>query len=141
MVGLTLDRSEGRRDLIEWMDRREWLRRFTTGQLPAILDDDPVAGVLAVLCNAEMSFEYPKQAAALIEALETFGLPRSELFNAVGRSRRRQLRTRPASERAADQSTPPPVDFLVGTPSRRMQETTLQTASGLLALQRHRPPS
>lgn len=125
VVGLTLDHSDGRRDLIEWMDRREWLDRFTTGQLPAERDGRPVAGVLAVLCDAEMSFEYPKQAAALIEALETFGLPRNELFDAVGEVA--AVNYELARQQAGGGPiNPPPVDLLVGTPSRRMQEAALR---------------
>ena len=125
VVGLTLDRSGSRRDLVEWMDRQEWLHRFTAGQLPSVHDGNPVAGVLAVLCTAEMSFEYPKQAAALIEALEAFGLPRNELFDAVGE-------VAAVNYELARQRTdggpinPSPVDLLVGTPSRRIQEEALR---------------
>lgn len=125
VVGLTLYGSEGRRDLIEWMDRREWLHRFTTGQLPAVRDDSPVAGVLAVLCNGEMTFEYPEQAASLVEALEIFDLPRNELFDAVGEVA--AVNYELARQRAGGGPiNPPPVDLLVGTPSRRMQEGALR---------------
>jgi integrative and conjugative element protein (TIGR02256 family) len=125
VVGLTVDHSEGRRDLIEWMDRPEWLRHFTAGQLPAVREGRPVAGVLAVLCDGEMSFEYPKQAAALIEALETLGLPRNELFDAVGEVA--AVNYELARQRAGGGPiNPPPVDLLVGTPSRRMQEAALR---------------
>lgn len=125
VVGLTLDRSEDRRDLIEWMHRREWLHRFSSGQLPAVRDGSPVAGALAVLCSAEMSFEYPKQAAALIEALETFGLQRNELFDAVGEVA--AVNYELARQRAdGGPIDPPQVDLLVGTPSRRVQEGTLR---------------
>lgn len=125
VVGLTVDHSEGRRDLIEWMGRPEWLHRFTAGQLPAVREGRHVAGVLAVLCDAEMSFEYPKQAAALIEALETLGIPRNELFDAVGEVA--AVNYELARQRAGGGPiNPPPVDLLVGTPSRRMQEAALR---------------
>ncbi|MGH7911160.1 MAG: hypothetical protein ACREOV_05525, partial [Candidatus Dormibacteraceae bacterium] len=73
VVGLTVARSDHRKDVIEWMSRGEWLRRFNAGQLPPSHEGRPVGGALAVLCNGELSFEYPSRAGALVDALEKLG--------------------------------------------------------------------
>ncbi|MGI8448855.1 MAG: hypothetical protein ACR2MP_17095 [Streptosporangiaceae bacterium] len=56
VVGIAEAHADGRLDLFEWVSRREWLRRFTAGELPAVRDGRPVAGTLAVLTERDLSF-------------------------------------------------------------------------------------
>lgn len=126
VVGLTLALSDHRKDVIEWMNREEWLRRFNAGQLPPSHEGRPVGGALAVLCNGELSFEYPSRAGALVDALEKLGLARSDLFDAIGEVA--AVNYELASQRApgGEALTSFPFDVFVGTPSRRMPGIALR---------------
>ena len=68
-----------------------------------------------------MSFEYPDRAAALVEALGSVGVPRSELFEAIGVVA--AVNGELARQAACD---PPDFHLLVGTPSRRLSEGILR---------------
>jgi integrative and conjugative element protein (TIGR02256 family) len=121
LVGITEVRNSDRFDLVEWVTRHEWLRRFTAGELPAVRDGHGIAGVLAVLTDREMSFEYPNEASELVSALETIGVPRDEVFRAIGEIAAinyelARQRTQGESIDATD------FNLLVGTPSRRLAD-------------------
>jgi integrative and conjugative element protein (TIGR02256 family) len=125
LVGVTEVTRAGRLDLVEWVSPGEWLHRFVEHQLPAHRDGRLVIGVLAVLTDREMSFEYPKQAAALIDALESAGVPRTDLFHAVGVAG--AVNYELARQRATDgTSEPPDFHLFVGTPSRRSTDGILR---------------
>lgn len=125
LVGVADSTVAGRLDLIEWISPGEWLRRFVRRQLPALRDGHPVIGALAVLTDREMTFEYPKQAAALIDALEGVGVPRTDLFNAVAVVG--AVNCELARERAAEGTVEPPdLRLFVGTPSRRSSDGILR---------------
>lgn len=125
-IGLTVARSDHRKDVIAWMSREEWLHRFNSGQLPPSQGGRPVGGALAVLCNGELSFEYPSRAGALVDALEELGLARSDLFDAIGEVA--AVNHELASQRAqgAGTVTSFPFDLFVGTPSRGMPGIALR---------------
>jgi integrative and conjugative element protein (TIGR02256 family) len=125
VVGITTAYSDDRLDVIEWVSRHEWLRRFNAGELPAERDGGPIAGALAVLSDREMSFEYPKQAAALVAALEASGVPRDELFTAIGEVA--AINYALGCRRAGDDPvSPTPLHLFVGTPSRRLADGLLR---------------
>jgi integrative and conjugative element protein (TIGR02256 family) len=125
VVGITEAQAEDRFDLLEWVSRREWLRRFAAGELPALRDGRPVAGTLAVLTDRELSFEYPKQAATLVEALESLGIPHEDLFAAIGEVG--AINYELARHRAGNGPViPAELHVFVGTPSRRLQGDTLR---------------
>jgi integrative and conjugative element protein (TIGR02256 family) len=125
LMGVAEATREGRLDLVEWVSPGEWLRRFVEHQLPAHRDGRPVVGVLAVLTDREMSFEYPKQAAALVDALEGVGVPRTDLFKAVGMAGavNHELARQRSPEGPVKQ---PDFHLLVGTPSRRASDGILR---------------
>jgi integrative and conjugative element protein (TIGR02256 family) len=125
LVGVAEVTREGRIDLVEWVSPGDWLHRFVEHQIPAHRDGRPVIGVLAVLTDREMSFEYPKQAAALVDALEGVGVPRTDLFNAVGLAG--AVNYELARQRSPEGTAEPP-DFhlFVGTPSRRSTDGILR---------------
>lgn len=125
VVGITEARTGDRFDLVEWVSRYEWLRRFTAGELPAVREGRPVAGTLAVLTDRELSFEYPKQAATLVAALEGLGVPRDELFAAIGEVG--AVNYELARHRAGNGPvSPAELHVFVGTPSRRLQAGVLR---------------
>ncbi|MGH3276103.1 MAG: ThiF family adenylyltransferase, partial [Streptosporangiaceae bacterium] len=125
VVGITEAHADGRLDLFEWVSRREWLRRFAAGELPAVRGGRPVAGTLAVLIDRELSFEYPKQAADLVAALENLGIPQEELFAAIGEVG--AINHELAQQRAGDgPGLPAELHVLIGTPSRRLQGDALR---------------
>jgi integrative and conjugative element protein (TIGR02256 family) len=124
VVGITKAQTD-RFDLFEWVDRHEWLRRFTAGELLVTRDGCPVAGTLAVLTDRELSFEYPKQAATLVAALESIGIPREDLFTAIGEVG--AINYELARRRAGDGPVlPSELHVFVGTPSRRLHGDTLR---------------
>ena len=125
LVGLAEAAGTGRLDIVEWMSPDTWLRRFTEHDLPATRAGHPVVGALAVLTDREMSFEYPKQAAALMDALEATGVPRTDLFEAVGVVGAVNYEL---ARQRGDYGTvePPDLHLLVGTPSRRSSEGVLR---------------
>jgi integrative and conjugative element protein (TIGR02256 family) len=125
VVGITEAHADDRLDVVEWVNRHEWLRRFTAGILPADREGRPVAGTLAVLADRELSFEYPRQAAALITALEGLGVPEEDLFTAIGEvaAVNHQLAWRRAGDGLVE---PAGLHLFVGTPSRRMQGGVLR---------------
>lgn len=125
VVGVTTAYSGDRLDVVEWVSRDEWLRRFSAGELPSEHDGLPIAGALAVLTDREMSFEYPKQAASLVAALETLGVPRDELFTTIGEvaAVNHVLGYRRAGD---DPVLPIQLHLFVGTPSRRLDDGTLR---------------
>jgi len=126
VVGISELVSDGRCDLVEWVPRVEWLRRFSAGELPPVRGDRAVAGTLAVLLDRELSFEYPKRAAELVAALESIGVPSAELFAAVGEVG--AVNDVLASRRAGDGPvTPADLHLFVGTPSRRRQDGSLRS--------------
>ncbi len=125
VVGITTAYSDDRLDIVEWVSRDEWLRRFSAGELPSAYDGRPIAGALAVLTDREMSFEYPKQAAALVAALEALGVPRDELFTAI--SEVAAVNYVLGCRRAGDDPVrPTQLHLFVGTPSRRVADGTLR---------------
>lgn len=125
VVGITEADAGDRFDLVEWVSRHEWVRRFTAGELPAARAGRPVAATLAVLTDREMSFEYPKQAAALVAALETLGIPREDLFAAIGEVG--AINYELARQRAGSGPVlSAELHVFVGTPSRRLQGDTLR---------------
>jgi integrative and conjugative element protein (TIGR02256 family) len=125
LVGVAEVTRAGRLDLVEWVSPGDWLHRFVEHQLPAHRDGHPVVGVLAVLTDREMGFEYPKQAAALVDALEGVGVPRADLFDAVGVVG--AVNYELARQRSPEGPVEPP-DFhlFVGTPSRRSSDGILR---------------
>jgi hypothetical protein len=123
VVGITEAHSDDRFDLVEWVSRHEWLRRFAAGELPAVRQGRPVAGTLAVLIDRELSFEYPKQAAALVAALEQLGVTREDLFTAVGEVGAVNYELARAGNGPA---SPAELQVLVGTPSRRLRADALR---------------
>jgi integrative and conjugative element protein (TIGR02256 family) len=125
VVGITEAHTGDRFDLVEWVSQHEWLRRFTAGELQAVHDGRLVAGTLAVLTDRELSFEYPKQAATLVAALESLGIPREDLFTAIGEVG--AINYELARQRASNGPVvPAELHVFVGTPSRRLQGDTLR---------------
>jgi integrative and conjugative element protein (TIGR02256 family) len=119
VVGITEAKAGERLDVVEWVSRTEWLRRFSTGQLPPVRCGRRIGGTVAVLTDREMGFEYPKQAARLVADLEDLGVPREELFTAIGEVG--AVNYELACQRAAAAPVVPADLFLfVGTPSRRV---------------------
>jgi len=125
VVGITEAHDGDRLDVVEWVSRSEWLRRFNAGTLPAERKGRPVAGALAVLTDRELSFEYPRQAAALITALEGLGVPQEDLFTAIGEVG--AINYQLTWHRAGDgPAKPADLHLFVGTPSRRIQGGVLR---------------
>ena len=125
LVGVAAATAASRLDLVEWVSPGEWLRRFVARQLPALRDGRPAIGALAVLTDREIAFEYPKQAAALIDALEGVGVPRTDLFDAVAVVG--AVNYELARQRAAEGTVEPPdLHLFVGTPSRRSSDGILR---------------
>lgn len=125
VVGITEARREDRDDVVEWISRSEWLRRQTTGELSPQQNRAPVVGAIGVLLDREMSFEYPKRAADLVANLEGLGVPREELFTAIGEVA--AVNYVLASRRATGVSVvPAPLHVFVGTPSRRLADGVIR---------------
>lgn len=125
VVGVAEGTPTGRVDVVEWISVDEWLRRYLDHDIPADVDGRVLVGTLAVLTDQEMAFEYPKQAAALIDALEGVGVPRADLFRALGVVG--AVNYELARPRAGDGSVQPPdLHVFVGTPSRRSGDGVLR---------------
>ena len=122
-IGLTVARSDHRKDVIAWMSLEEWLHRFNAGQLPPSQEGRPVGGALAVLCNDELSFEYPSRAGALVDALEKLGLARHDLFDAISEVAAVNYELASQRTQGGEVVTSFPFDLFVGTPSRRVPGT------------------
>ncbi len=125
VVGIAENFGGGRLDVVEWTSRDELRRRFVRNEIAPVQNDHSTTIVLAALLEREMSFEYPNQVSDLVSALEHMGVPRSELFRAVGEvgAMNDLLGTR-----RADESSLEPEEFLllIGTPSRRLDDGHLR---------------
>jgi integrative and conjugative element protein (TIGR02256 family) len=118
VVALLVERDDRRRDVLEWMAIAEWMRRVEDDGLPLTVDGRPVSGALAVLAGREIAFEYPREGAALIRALEGAGIPPPDLLAAIAAVANTNLWL--ALRRSGDGDVdPPPLHLFVGTPSRR----------------------
>jgi len=124
VVGISEVHDDHRFDVVEWVTRQEWLRRFLAGELPPVRGR-PVVGSLAVLTDREMSFEYPGPAAALVTALEGLGVHRDDLFAAIGEvgAVNYELARGTAADALASAAE---LHMFVGTPSRRLADGVLR---------------
>lgn len=119
VVGIVEIHSNERCDIVEWVSRAEWLRRFVAGELSPTREGRSVAGSVAVLTDREMSFEYPSDATNLIAALVSLGVPDTDLFRATGEVAAvncKLARTRAGTGPILS----PDLNVFVGTPSRRL---------------------
>ena len=125
VVGIMEARREDRYDVVEWITRSEWLRRRTAGELSPQQNRASVVGAVAVLLDREMSFEYPKRAVDLVANLEQLGVPREELFAAIGEvaAVNHVLACRRGTEVNV---VPAPLHVFVGTPSRRLADGVIR---------------
>ena len=83
VVAIAKTYSDTRSDVVEWIDRVEWLRRFSAGELATEIDGCPLVGAVGVLTPREMDFEYPTRAVELVSALDSLGVPQDQLFAAI----------------------------------------------------------
>lgn len=109
MVGVADRRRADRWDVEEWTSLSEFIDRFADGRLQA----QHRFGMLGILLDQEIGFEYPARVAELVGRLERLGVPRAELFSAVG------IVAAINNMVAGANAEPLAVDILVGTPSRR----------------------
>jgi integrative and conjugative element protein (TIGR02256 family) len=122
VVGIAEAEHAGRYDLVEWVSQADWLQRFADGQLVASPNGRRLVGMVAVLTDREMSFEYPKFAAQLVTGLHDLGVTRTELFTAIGVV----AAVNDLLAGSGGAAAPAELHLLVGTPSRRVDGGTLR---------------
>jgi integrative and conjugative element protein (TIGR02256 family) len=111
------NRGNGRLDVVEWTSLQDWIDRFLSGQLATHPSSHQLVGILAVLTDGELSFEYPNRVGALLTGLETLGVNVADFLVALGKVAAVNYLLTTTSSGALNTL---PLRVLIGTPSRRM---------------------
>jgi len=128
VVGVCESRHAGRLDLVEWIEYHEWLRRCAADEVGRGPNGGPLTGVLGVLADREMTFEYPARTDELLRGLEGIGVVRQRIIKAIGGVTAANAILAQSQGLTVDEAeTVRFTRVFVGTPSRRGDDGVLRT--------------
>lgn len=121
MIALCRQDRGDRIDVIEWITLQEWKLRFQTAELNGKLGADGfrLVGAPVIIVSQGIGFEYPDRAGVLLNALETSGVDRRELFGLLSAVATVNARLDAAHDLDGLHLPARPLRLFIGSPSRR----------------------